>query len=411
MPNHVSTRGVEQRKLNVTLQKAAAVVDGLVLRKQHGAVDVPLFDRALDASHQARERRVNVTHTWTDVGGEIAKACSGSEVRIVRMRCTQGDRRIAHRAAGVAHRAADARRCGIRNRLVLVQVDFGVALQGVGQLQRAATEEVDRFLRWLNLNVLLRTVDQAAPARLKERRHRVAIGVAISVVARIALRMVGKVRAQRARLGAGETVQRIHAATVEVVEAAIRSAHIAVDGTSGRILARNGTGPAQRFLRTESEVAQIGTADLLAAGTVPVVDFAFLGDLEVQKDVVLVLVDVTEAGRNGAALLDAVAIAGAAIRCLQHHALEVFLQDDVDDAGDGIGAVDRRAAVLQDFDSFHRFERDHVQVGEDLLAVVSQAVRRHPATVHEHQGRGSAEATQRDARGTRREAVAEGRGH
>ncbi len=76
-----------------------------------------------------------------------------------------------------------------------------------------------------------------------------------------------------------------------------------------------------------------------------------------------------------------------------------------------IRAVDGGGAVEQDLDAVDGVGGDHVQVGELLLAIVGQAVGRDAAAVDQHQGRGHAQAAQRDPRGAGREAVAEAGRH
>jgi len=68
--------------------------------------------------------------------------------------------------------------------------------------------------------------------------------------------------------------------------------------------------------------------------------------------------------------------------------LEVLAQDDVDHAADGVGAVQRRGAVGQDLDPFHRRQRDGVEVGRGAGA---RRVRR-AAAVDQHQGAVGADA-------------------
>ena len=107
----------------------------------------------------------------------------------------------------------------------------------------------------------------------------------------------------------------------------------------------------------------------------------------------------------------AVTIARLADRSLGHRTLEVLAQDDVHHAGDGVRTIDGRGAVLQDFDALHRFQRDHVQVGEHLLSVVGQAVGRDAPAVDQDQRRSCAQTAQRQAGRAGRKAAAEGCGH
>ena len=137
-------------------------------------------------------------------------------------------------------------------------------------MQRAAAEEIDRLLRRLNLAVLLGGIDQATCTRLKEWQYRVAIRIAIAVVSRVTLLMIREIGALGTGLCASEPVQRIDAAPVEVIEAAIGTPHISVDGAAGCVLTGDGARAAQCFLCAEAKVAQIEAADLITPGAVDV---------------------------------------------------------------------------------------------------------------------------------------------
>jgi hypothetical protein len=161
-----------------------------------------------------------------------------------------------------------------------------------------------------------------------------------------------------------------------------------------------------RGLGAESVVAQVGAADLAAIGDVAVIRLALTADLEVGEDVEALRLQVAEAAGQRRALLLRVPVLRRAEGDVRREAPVVAPQDDVDDAGDRIRAVDRRAAVLEDLDPIDRIERDQVEVGEHLLAVVGQAVRRDPPAVQQDERRCGAEAAQRDARSARSEAGA-----
>src|SRR6185312_3472517 len=80
-------------------------------------------------------------------------------------------------------------------------------------------------------------------------------------------------------------------------------------------------------------------------------------------DVVAVGVQVAEAGGRAVLLLLAAARAGR--RAVPHggfRATVVGTHDEVDNAGDGVGAVHRGGAVLQDLDALDRGEGDHREV-------------------------------------------------
>ncbi len=75
-------------------------------------------------------------------------------------------------------------------------------------------------------------------------------------------------------------------------------------------------------------------------------------------------------------------------RCLR--ALVIAAGDEVDDAADGVGAVDGRCTIAEDFDAFDRGERDGVQVHRATL----QAVGGDAAAVQQHERRIGALAAQ-----------------
>ena len=100
-------------------------------------------------------------------------------------------------------------------------------------------------------------------------------------------------------------------------------------------------------------------------------------------DVPAVLVDITDAARGRAAVDGAAAQFGDVGETAEVKPLEIILEDEVDDAADGIGAVDRRRAVLEHFDALDGGHGDLVDV--DRAAV--EAVGRDSSTVQQHEGR------------------------
>src|SRR6185436_15894496 len=105
-----------------------------------------------------------------------------------------------------------------------------------------------------------------------------------------------------------------------------------------------------RLVGAEAEVAQVLPADVAAIGDVAVVDLALATDLEVGEHVEALPLQVAESAGDRGALFLAVAVLRRAVARVHGQALIVLAQDDVDDAGDRVRAVDRRAAVLQDLD-------------------------------------------------------------
>ncbi len=104
----------------------------------------------------------------------------------------------------------------------------------------------------------------------------------------------------------------------------------------------------------------------------------------------------------------AVVLLRSADRGLGGEALEVLLSDDVDNAGDGVGAVGRRCAVLQDLDAFDGGVGNGVQVDEVTRRVVGQRIVGHTHAVDEDQGRVRRQAAQRNAGGAGCEVTASG---
>ena len=87
-------------------------------------------------------------------------------------------------------------------------------------------------------------------------------------------------------------------------------------------------------------------------------------------------------------LLAVVAVGDAGLR-VNVEAFEVVLQNEVHDAGDGVGAVDGRRAARDDLDALdHRF-REQVDVDS------AEPIRRHhPAAVEQHERALRAQAAQ-----------------
>src|SRR5258707_14793065 len=62
-------------------------------------------------------------------------------------------------------------------------------------------------------------------------------------------------------------------------------------------------------------------------------------------------------------------------------ARELFLGDDIDDAGDGIRAIDRRGAVFEHFHLIDDSERQRADVDEGPLAIVRQGIGGHAMSI------------------------------
>jgi len=135
-------------------------------------------------------------------------------------------------------------------------------------------------------------------------------------------------------------------------------------------------------------------------------DFRSIEVIDRAHDVELVLGQVAPAGGHVGTVLGATAVGGGTVHAADFDALIVLAQDDVDHAGDRVGSVNGRGAVLEDVDALDCSDRDAVQVDEGLVDVLREAVAGDAAAVEQHQHRVDAEASQRDRRRARRKAVA-----
>jgi hypothetical protein len=70
-------------------------------------------------------------------------------------------------------------------------------------------------------------------------------------------------------------------------------------------------------------------------------------------------------------------------------------QDDVDDTGHGIGAIDGRGPILEHLDAFHGRKRNAVQVHEALVDVQREAIFGEASPIDQHQRAVEPQATQR----------------
>src|SRR5690606_32747893 len=84
---------------------------------------------------------------------------------------------------------------------------------------------------------------------------------------------------------------------------------------------------------------------------------------------------------EGQAQAVAAALAEGAAADRELALVDVLLEDDVDHAGDGVGAVQRRLATGQDLDALDQRDRDAADVVEDVRAVVQGRVAGHRAAV------------------------------
>ncbi len=294
----------------------------------------------------------------------------------------------ARAAAGIARAKRIAPAAGhaggrvAEDRFLLRVADLGVDLAAFTEGEAGAAEHVDVLLFRGQITVQLVRIPQAALCG-----HR-GIGLA---------RDGGQALAAGQRHELGRGARR---------DAVVEYRAVRTHATAGAVVE---VGAAEELgvvaIAPRTDVAR---ADPLAVLAITDLDRVGLANVQAEERVPAVGGQVAGTGGQGGLLGVAVAVTGGAVGGTQDRALEITAQDDVDHAGDGIGAIDRRGAILQHFHAFNGVERDGAQVGEDLLAVIGQAVGGHAAAVQQDQGRARAQAAQRDAGATAGKAVAEG---
>ena len=122
---------------------------------------------------------------------------------------------------------------------------------------------------------------------------------------------------------------------------------------------------------------------------------ALLG-LDAEHDVQLVVGRADAVGEADAAAA-AAALIVATQAGAEDRAVDVLLEDDVDHAGDRVGAVQRGLATRQDLDPLHQLHRNAADVVEDVRAVVQRRVVGHRAAIDQvlHVAGGQAEQAER----------------
>src|SRR5258708_3821135 len=99
---------------------------------------------------------------------------------------------------------------------------------------------------------------------------------------------------------------------------------------------------------------------------------------------------------SGVLLHSSATLARVAARDADLRAVVALPENEVDDTGDGIGAVDRGSAVSEHLDALYRGQRDETDVRGAEIVGVSEAM-----AVDQGQGRIAAETTQVYGRGPR----------
>ena len=127
----------------------------------------------------------------------------------------------------------------------------------------------------------------------------------------------------------------------------------------------------------------------------------------VEIDIPPILCEVPESVQRGDTLRKPVGpVRGAEVR-RDLEPLELWLQNDIYDARDGIRAIDRRGAVLEHFDSLDHSKRQRRQIDKWTLAVVGERIRRHPMPIDQHERRIERQPAQRYAARAAGECAAE----
>ena len=369
---------VDQRRI-VDLADRGVVEEGV--RRDDVGVETPPESIAFQSSDHARDMIVD-----RGLAGDIAECvvdqrrlALGRE-RIIRVERAVRERRGQGDAVGVGrNRVLDLRGLQVHRDEVVEIAAADVRLQVRRKLGGGATVETEAPVGGRVVVVLhqgLRAVDVAVPVR----------GGARAPAA----------RAQRLRHGArvGEAGGRV----------ARRGQHARRDRAVDRARVQSGLAADQVVA---ADRRQVGGVEWIAA--LADADAIVLLVFEAAVDVVLVGREVADAEGSAGAALEAAAVLRIAEFRVGLHAGEGRLQQDVDHAADGVGAVDRRGAVLQHLDAVQDADRDGVEVDEAALAVVGQGVRRGARPVDQHQRRVDGQAAQGDARGACGEAVAERR--
>ncbi len=126
---------------------------------------------------------------------------------------------------------------------------------------------------------------------------------------------------------------------------------------------------------------------------------------EVAEDVEALLVEVAVAVGQAAAILARVTVLhGLAERDIPVQPLNLALDDHVDNAGNGVGAVGGRCAVEQHVDAIDDRFGNRVDVDEVAVTVVAQRIERRTHAVEQRQRVGVIQAAQRRGAGAGREA-------
>ena len=197
---------------------------------------------------------------------------------------------------------------------------------------------------------------------------------------------------------------------VDAVEVAGAQA-VGIDrGAARDCLAYGTVAAACRLVQVTRERIQAGIAECRAVDfLVPcrilvhhvgqLVAFALVA-FHVDEDVVAVFFQVAETGQQAHRRL----LADAGIERLLvvgagADALEALAGNDIDHAGQRIGTVDGRGAVLDHFDTLDHIGRNRIEVDKRFLATIGKSIVRDALAIDQHQRRALAQAAHGSARG------------
>ncbi len=144
-----------------------------------------------------------------------------------------------------------------------------------------------------------------------------------------------------------------------------------------------------------ADVVRVAEAVRIEAALV-LIDRVALGPIQAEHDIAAV-VRAVHAQEHAAAGVAGIALVGLTALDVHIHALEVLLQDEVHDTGDGVGTVHRRSTTGDRLDTLDGGQRDGVQINHETC------VARLPAlAIDQHQVAVVAQAAQVDGGRARR---------
>nr|GEU28417.1 hypothetical protein [Tanacetum cinerariifolium] len=338
----------ERRVLHVAA--FVALVDR-VLRPGQAGAEVPGADVAFRAQHEVFRLGDGIAVAVTPVERAVAGRRRGHVGDLVRRQVRRNVRVVQRRALGDGDRRGVGRDAGGQ---VQARVGgFGKHFDAVGRAVGGLAEEAVAFALWDDLDGrtgIETAVGHGGGVVVRRLVQRTAVAVTVQV----------GIEAD----GAGNRFARCIDAVVVV------DCHVGWRRRGARAVMHVTVAvPAERNERAAREIAVGRFQARLVVVTCR------------QHDVVAVFFQVAKA-EGGA---DIVAAAGAALARLapvafDGAALQIFLQNEVDDASDGVRAVQGRSAVGQDLDAFNRAHRNGVQVDRG-----ARALRRDAAAVQQHQ--------------------------